>query len=192
STSENPECAEAQYREPKPFHGSRPAIERERERERVVLPLRPSCQQEADLGFTEPPEHELERALGVGVEPLDVVDREQQRHCRSEQAQHAENRDRNSAAVGRSLPRLLEEQSGAERAALRLWQLVDHLPDGVTEQIALRGERKLRLALGRACRQDAVTSRLRLTDGLAQQDRLPDPRLPVDHERSRTRPLAET
>src|SRR5207302_3117423 len=60
------------------------------------------------------------------------------------------------------------------------------------EQIAQCGERPLCLALARARPENALATRLRALDAPLPDDRLADPGLAVDQQRSRQRPLEET
>jgi hypothetical protein len=55
----------------------------------------------------EPADRECERVRRRGVEPLEVVDRDQQRHVLGEQLQRATGRDRERARVDRIIGRLL-------------------------------------------------------------------------------------
>ena len=65
----------------------------------------------------ETPQREAERGLGRRVEPLQVVDRDDQAVLRGKQLQRAPDRDAEGHRVDGPAPRLLQEQRHLERAA---------------------------------------------------------------------------
>ena len=80
---------------------------------------RPPRQQEADRARVEPPQGERERARRGRVEPLNVVDGDQDRCAFAQELQRVAHCDRERAAIDRIARRLLSEQRHLERAPPR-------------------------------------------------------------------------
>ena len=76
-------------------------------------------EQHVDAGCVEPPQHVPQRVRGGGVDPLNVVDGKQRRTTRGEQPQRRQECDRDRRGLGGARRRLLAQQHGCERAALR-------------------------------------------------------------------------
>ena len=80
--------------------------------------------------------------LRRGIEPLDVVDREQHLRASGERAQAGEERSRQGDAI-RGLARgRLETDRDGKRPTLRLGELLRHLGKGIIEQVGETAERE--------------------------------------------------
>ena len=91
------------------------ALERPLERRRIIAAAR---QQEANGLAAEPARHKRQR-LGRGrVEPLDVVDRDQQRRVRTQIPQHAQKSERDRVRLRRRPARRRAQQHHLQRGAL--------------------------------------------------------------------------
>ena len=123
------------------------------------------------------PKHRKRRC----VEPLDVVDREQQLVVDGERPQGAQESECNNALLGGCAVEFRERKRGFERPPLRPWQLRQHVGDDVSDQVGQPGERERRFRLGRAAGEHQVSTRLRRPDGCEPQRGLADPGLADDH-----------
>ena len=133
----------------------------------------------------QPAERVLERRRGCLVDPLEVIHREEGRTARGEQPQRAQEADGNGAGVCRAAGRLRAQEGHLERVALRRRELVGDVVEGVTEDVAERRERELRLRRGARAREHAVPEPARLVDSGAPEGRLADPSLALDQEDTR-------
>ena len=125
---------------------------------------------------------ERERTLGRLIQPLRVVERDDERTLGAERAQHAQQRARGRARIRRRhcLP---PQQRDLERLLLRCRQLAAHLVERAAEEIAKRGVGKLRLRLRRARLQHAIAPLVGRAHGLEPQGCLADAGLPFDRKR---------
>jgi hypothetical protein len=93
------------------------------------------------LGYglcAETPERELEHRRGGRVQPLDVVDRDDDRPAPGEHPQRAEERRCDGPAIGPGLPVLAQEKSNLERRSLRCGERREDVADHVRQQVAHR------------------------------------------------------
>jgi Phospholipase_D-nuclease N-terminal len=119
-----------------------------------------------------------------GVEPLDVVDEEQEWTVLGENAQRREERDAEWAGV-RKRRALLEQERDTKRTRLRHGERIEHVVDDRLEEVAQPRERELRLPdpWTSGERREAANSR-RFERERAER-RLPDSRLAFDDDDGR-------
>jgi hypothetical protein len=124
----------------------------------------------------EPWQSEPKHLEARGIEPLDVVDRNEQRPLLRQHAERAERRrsDRPSAD---GAPGLAEQQRRLERAALHRREMRQHLGGRLPEQVVQPGERPRCLDPARPRRQHPVSALDRRLESGEPDSRLPDPRL---------------
>ena len=132
----------------------------------------------------EPAGCELEHAARRAVEPLRVVDRDDDRPVGRERCEHAGECRRDESCLGRLVRRLAQQRRG-ERALLHGWQGAARLVEALADEVRQRGVRKARLRLRRARTQHAVAAPRRVLDAARPQSRLADPRRAGEHERAR-------
>ena len=160
------------------------AIEVERNSARVGGPLR---DEESNALIRETPGGKAEDALARRVEPLEIVDGDEDRARACERAQCAKECNGHRAGLRRPALGLDDQERDFERPTLRRRQQRAHVLQKRIEEISDAGERKLRLGLGGtgdeepkrafAASLDARLPEGRLADpGLARQD---DPGRPV-------------
>ena len=139
-----------------------------------------------ERGNVGPPEREPKCGLRRSVEPLDIVDSDDDRAIFSQGCQQARQRGGHRSFVGRRSSRLLEEQSHAQGAPLRRRQTAD-LAMHVSQKIRESRKRQLPFRLARPRLQYAVASGARPINRAAPESRLADSGL--THKRERCRPL---
>ena len=147
------------------------------ELERDLLLPAPACSQQCDRLVIEAPQRELQHRRGTAVEPLQVVDSNEQGRRPCKRAQSAENADPNSPLIGRPALGLAQEKRDPQRLSLRVGQGVLDLPKLLLEKVAERDEGETRLSLYRACRDNAEPRLGSRHDPRAQESRLADPGL---------------
>jgi hypothetical protein len=96
---------------------------------------------------------------------------------------------RSRARVDRIRVRLLQEECDLERAPPGRRERRQDFVEDVLEQIAETCVSEAALGLGRSRREHTQSQRARMLDACEPETRLPDPRLALDHERSRPSPL---
>jgi hypothetical protein len=133
---------------------------------------------------TEPPECELERARRWGVDPLEVIERNDHGPQRSERSQRAEHRDPDGVSVRGVSIRLGEKERDLQRAPLGWWKRRKDAAEILVQQVTehREGERGLRLA--GSSLQEAEARALRRLDPTPPQGRLPDPGITLEQERA--------
>ena len=140
---------------------------------------------EQQAGASGQPAHgELERLPRRRVEPLHVVDRDEQRLPLGEGGEHADQRRRRRACVCRFVA-LAPQQRRRESPFLDGRQRSASLVEGRADEIRERGIRQRRLALRRTRLEDAERPRLGGAHGLEPDRGLADPCFALDHERDR-------
>ena len=161
-------------------------VEAERRRRRAGGSLR---EQQGDRLVGQAPRSEGEHRGGGPVEPLHVVDGDDERRGARQGAQRGQGRERDGLLVRRRAG-VGDEQRGLERAPLRGGEVLQRL--GVrAEQVAERGVGEARLRLG-GTRGDRPHARgLGSSDRRPPERRLADPRLARDQQRARSRPFEE-
>src|SRR5581483_238913 len=148
------------------------------------MPL-PDGHEQPDRLRAEPPQRELERSRRGGVEPLGVVERDEERAPLGHDAKHVEHREPDRMAVWRSIPRLGDQEGDLERAPPRRKQRRSGLLEHGAEELRKTGEGKGRLRLDPAAGQDPAEAFLGFVDAGLPEDRLADPRLAREDERPR-------
>ena len=147
------------------------------ERRRRVAAGAPSEEQADRLG-SQPPPRELECPSGGGVEPLDVIDGDENRALARQAAEQPQERDPERPIVGGARARRLEQQRDPQRLRLRARELADRVLRRPVQEVAEPGEVELRLGLG--------GPRLEHHAGRAAA---PPPRRPATAWSCRSRPL---
>ncbi len=137
--------ADAERADPNALYPVR--IERVLDRGRFPLaePAGPD-EQQARLG--QPAECKPERGRRRRVEPLEVVDRDDQLLL-GEQLQGAADRDPEGPRIDRTAGWIRDEQGNLERAPLRRRQLRENVVEDPVEEVAQPGEGERALRLGR-------------------------------------------
>jgi hypothetical protein len=133
----------------------------------------------------EAPGGECEGVSGGSVQPLKVVDGNEQRAVGRERAQRIPKAERDRSAIGRRVSGLGPEERQLQRSQLRSGQAVEAAQVHIVEQVDQAGKRQLRLGPARSGRQDAYSAPAGDVDRGLPQRRLPDPRLAREHERPR-------
>ena len=127
------------------------------------------------------------RARRRPIEPLDVVDGDQNRLSFTESVQHVPHGDGECAVVDGIFRRLLAEHGDLECAPPRRRQRGQRLLDDVLEEVAQTNVGKVALSLGRSRRENPQACRARVLDARKPERRLPDARLALQHECGRPR-----
>ena len=141
-------------------------------------------EQKEHLVPVEPPKRECERTRRGRVEPLDVVDGNEERLPLAQCLEHAADRHAQCAAIDRLIRRVLDEQGNLERMSPRRRERRQHVVDGALEQISQPRVSEAVLGLGRSRREDAQSSRPRMLDAGKPDRRLPNAGLALEHERA--------
>ena len=175
-----PEGAHAQRLDLEPRKPRRP--ERRLERR---LALRACREEKAHGNAVEPARGEGERVGGRAVEPLDVVDRDEDGLPGGERAEGAQEADRDRRAFGRRPRRRRAKQRDLERVQLRGREPAELGRDDAVEQVDQRRERVLGLGVGGSRREDAKTALARSVDARLPERRLADSGAADEHERRR-------
>ena len=121
-----------------------------------AIRLPPPGDEQADRRLSEPTGDELERTRRRRVEPLDVVDGQENRSGLGQRAHDAEEAQRDGARLRRGAFGLPPEQRNLERVPLRFGEPRHRFGRDVLQQVAERGERELRLRIDRPADQDEV------------------------------------
>ena len=132
---------------------------------------------------SQPPEDEPKHALAGRIEPVGVVDGDEQRTLARLVSQERQDRRAHRPLVDSLGRRRRLEQRGGERLALRIRERQQRPVAQRRQQIAERGERQSRLGLDRACREHGGTRRARSRHPLLPDRGLADPGLADQHRR---------
>ena len=141
-------------------------------------------EQEEDRPLVHPPQRERECARRGRVEPLVVVDREDNRPLGSENLQRAPDRDAERARI-EVVSILLDEERDLQRMAPGRRQRRQHALENALEQVAEAGVGQPPLRFSRPRHEDAEPSFTRSLDPGEPERRLPDACLALEHERQR-------
>ena len=134
-----------------------------------------------------PPHREVQHAGRWRIEPLQVVDCDQQRPpCRQLQ-QDAADRRRQRARVAQRAVGVAAQQRHLQRLPLRRRQAREEIVAKPGQQVGERGQRELGLALGGAAGQGGVAARSGALGGGLPQGGLADTRSALKHQRRRAR-----
>ena len=136
--------AEAEWAEFHPLDAVR--VERELERRRRP---RPAGEEEADPGALEPSRGKREGGGRGGVEPLDVVERDQDGITRRHRTERVEATDADGVGLGCAIGRHGAQQGDIESVKLRWRQACQFLRRHPVEQVDERRKREPRLCIAR-------------------------------------------
>jgi len=154
----------------------------------------PSGEQHEHTARSEPSHGERKCAQRGGVEPLHVVDGNEDRLPFAEKLQHVVHRHGERAAIDRAVC-LLAEERDLECPPPRRRQLGSDVVEDAVEQIAQPHVSQAALGLGRPRRENAHPPSARVLDPRKPERRLANPRLALEHERNRAfaflRPIDE-
>ena len=145
--------------------------------------------QEADA-LGQPAGREEESACGRAVEPLEIVDGDDDEPRLRKHAQHAEEPQRHGALVDGRSGRHLEQERGAQRLRLGRRQLLERVMRR-REKVADAGVGELRLRLERARSEERAALGLSALGSGAPQRRLAHACLAGDEQRPRPRLAVE-
>src|SRR5918996_2408126 len=132
---------------------------------------------------------EAKNALAGRVEPLEIVDGNQDWAFSRERAQCAEECDGHRPGLRRSALDLDEQQRDLERLTLRRRQQHAYLVQKRIEEISDGGERKLRLRLSRTGNQDVKGALVAHLDARLPEGGLADPGLARQEDAGRSVPV---
>ena len=119
---------------------------------RLGAPLRARrarSHEQRDVLTSQAPDRELQKRAGWGVQPLQVVDRHEQRLLGRQQTQRAEEGRGQRPGIHLGRPRVLAQQGHGESRALRDRQRPRDRVEGSVQEIAERGEQQPRLGRNR-------------------------------------------
>ena len=136
----------------------------------------------ADRLLPDAANREREHSCRCRIEPLDVVDREEQRTVFRELAEGSDERARESEPVRTPCRARLHPESGCERTSLRICQLLGELGEDGVEQVGNGSQRDRHLSLRAARDEHAYACVLSGGDALAPEDRLADAGLAANEE----------
>jgi hypothetical protein len=147
-------------------------------------------QQEPDPFRRQAARREAEEQRGLRVEPLRVVERNQDGARGGDAAEGAQERGGDDPAIGADVVRLEEQRSG-ERAPLDIRQLLERLVGDGHEEIGGRCESEIGLGFRRRGAENGVAGALGSGDSLPPERRLPDPGLALEDERAGSAYIAD-
>ena len=145
----------------------------------------PAGEEDADVVLGQSPQRKGERARRRRIQPLHVVDRDEERLAVGEQLQRRADGHGKGAEVDRLLRVVPQEQGDLERAPPRCRQLGQHVGERVLEQVSQPGMGDSELDLGGPGGEDAQPALPRRLDTGEPERRLPDPGLALQDERRR-------
>ena len=174
---------EAQRADVQPLHAV--VTDRPLEVRRLRTFAEATGEQQEDRPIAQPPQREGERARRGRIEPLDVVDREDNRPLGSENLERTPNRDTERARV-EAVRIFLDEECHLERVAPGRRQRRQHVLEHVLEQVAEAGVCQPSFRFSRPRNEDTEASFAGRLDTRKPQRRLPDARLALEHERRRS------
>ncbi len=163
-------------------HGETLPVERSGEPERLCRLAGASAgNEEADREIDDPSCYELEHAPARGIQPLDVVDRDQGRPLAGELSDEGERCTRDGETA-ESFARLDPRERRLEHGPLRWDEGGKHPVEDGIEEIAQRHERKRRLGLRGSAGEHGVVAVARIVDRLEPDRRLAHPGFTVEDE----------
>ena len=150
---------------------------------RLLSLAEPSRPDQQDVRVGQPAQRETQRARRRGIEPLEVVDRDDE-PVLGEQFQSASNRNSQGTWVDRTTGCVLDEECDLERPTAGGRQSGQDVVESAFEQIAQTGVSECALRLGRPRREDAQPPPTRGVYNLAPERRLADPGLALQRDRA--------
>ena len=139
-------------------------------------------EEDPDRLAVEPPQREREHIRRRRIEPLDVVDREQQRAAGGQRDERVVHPDRERARICRDVPLGIEQQRRLERPTPWRREHRQHFGGGFPEQVAEPGVRESLLGLGGPRGKHTEPSLARRLRPGQPERRLADARLAFEHE----------
>lgn len=118
-----------------------------------------------------------------GINPLDVVNRDDKRLLRGEKFDRAANSGSDRALIDDRARLVLQKQRDLEGSPTRRSETRKHLLEHPLEEIGEASVGQAMISLRRTRRQDEVAERLGLLDSCGPQGRLADPGVSLEHER---------
>ena len=153
---------------------------------RRLVPLsEPTRPDEQHVGLGQPAKREPERARRGRIEPLEVVDRDDD-VLFGEQPKRVANSNTKSPRIHRRPGCILEEQRDLERPTLRRRQCGQDVCKHLVEQVAQAGVGESALGLGRPRGEHAQPPPARGFDGGGPERRFPDPGLALQRDCDRS------
>ena len=153
------------------------------ERNRLGARAGPAREQDADSRL-QAAQGERQTGRGRRVEPLEVVDGDHERRVLGENFERVADGDAERAWIDRLLG-LFEQKRDPERPSARCRQRGQDVIENGLEEVSEPGEREPALGLGRLGEEHASGACSGLLDRGLPERRLPDPCLPVEHQRAR-------
>ncbi len=144
----------------------------------------PSGEQHENIVRGKPSQGERKRARRRWVEPLDVVDGDQNRFLFAEKLHHVAHRDGERAMIDSLTRRLLSQHRDLERVPSRCRERRQGVVEDVLEQIAQSHVSEAALGLGRPRGEDAEIPPVRMLNPGEPERRLPDARFALKYKRS--------
>ena len=145
----------------------------------------PPGEQQAHIVRANPSQRKCERTRRRGVQPLEIVDRNEHRGVFGEQLQGAARSNAERPWIHCIRCRLVEKKRDLQRALSWCGQRREHLVEDVLEQIAKPDVREIALGLGRSGGENPLAQGARVLDACKPECRFPDPRFAFEHERGR-------
>lgn len=143
----------------------------------------PESEKGSDALLLEAAEGKLQDAGRRGVEPLQIVDRDQDGRIGSKRPQRPQYAERNCPLGEAATLRFGTQQRDAQSALLRVGKRREGIIGHAFEQVTKRGERKLRLGFDRTGDEDTIRALLRHGEACLPEAALPDPDLSLEPER---------
>ena len=144
---------------------------------------RATSEQESDVLVPKSSRRVADRPGRRSVEPLSVVDRDEQLLLGAHGPQDVQHRNPHGMRIRRGAVLVVEDECAGEGAALCRDELIEHVCEDGIEKIAERRERQLGLALRRKRAQDPQTSFLRVGHAGRPERRLAHARVALEEER---------
>ncbi len=130
-----------------------------------------------------PPQHERQDIRGARIDPLHVIDRDENGPLLGERMHDRDERKPENTGLRRRPPGLPKEQRRLERASLERHEQRERLVHDRREQVTDRCERDPRLRRTRPRFEDTQAALVREAQSLLPQGRLADPRLALEQQR---------
>ncbi len=151
---------------------------------RAAAAVRALGADEADRLAVEPAGGEAERVCARAVQPLNVVDSDEDWSVRGQGEQGGAQGGRDDVGLRGPLGRILEHEGHGERSPLGHRQAVEDLLRASSQQVSQGGERQAGLGLGRPGLEHRPPALPDLPHGEVEERRLPGPGLSGEHERT--------
>jgi hypothetical protein len=164
------------------------AFQRLLQRGRLAGRDEPPGEQQQNRARRESSQRERKRARRRRVEPLNIVDGEQDRLPLAQHLQHVAHRHADRPVIDRIAGRLLAEKRDLERTPPRRRDQRGDVRETRLEQVAQTDVSEPALGLRRSRHKDAEPPRARELDAREPKRRLADPSLALQHQRASPTP----